>query len=189
MPRLLTLSLLLAGALALVARTPPLRRAHLRPRASATRALYEDDPWLTSGEAAPWSDASVECLFRYGPIVYFNRCFQSDEYNASVRKVKDRFGISRALAEQEINTFLADATSYLASGRQKRKPKEEELLPPVGIVDKALVIAWVIILVPAIRFILVSIPEGPPPTDGLFYDAVQQPAFDAATATLDSLTR
>ena len=134
----------------------------------------------------------VECLFRYGPVVYFNRCFQSDEYNASVRKVQDRFKISRPLAEQEINTFLADATSYLASGRQKKKPKEEDLLPPVGLIDKALVIAWVIILVPAIRFILVSIPEGPPPT-GPWLESVQsaelQAGFDAATASLDSLTR
>ena len=53
MLRLLTRSLLLADALALVARAPPLRRAHPRARVSATRALYEDDPWLTSGEAAP----------------------------------------------------------------------------------------------------------------------------------------
>ena len=57
--------------------------------------------------SSPLSEESLDVLFKYGPIVYSKRCFDSEEYNASVRKVMARYPkISRALAEQEINLFL-----------------------------------------------------------------------------------
>ena len=104
------LLLLLPLAHALVAAPLPLRRAPVIRRAPAAVSLYEDDPWLQSGEPLPTSKSSLEVLFRYGPIVYFNRCFQSGEYNASVRNYMAKNPqISRALAEQNINEFIADS--------------------------------------------------------------------------------
>uniref|UniRef100_A0A7S0LJI1 Uncharacterized protein n=1 Tax=Coccolithus braarudii TaxID=221442 RepID=A0A7S0LJI1_9EUKA len=139
--------------------------AHVPARRSAGRslaplALYEDDPWMSGTARLPWSSESLECLFRYGPVVYAQRCFDSGEYNASVCKLQDRWKISRALAEQEINMLLCDQLGYLADpGRTKRKPKEDSLLPPVALADKLLVIAWVGVLIPAASFIISQIPE------------------------------
>ena len=148
---------LLPVAQALVAAPPFLRRAPALRRAPVVVALYEDDPWLQSGEPLPLSKSSLEVLFRYGPIVYFNRCFQTGEYNASVRNYMYKNPqISRALAEQNINEFIADSTGYLAKTTDEsyRGPKEEDLKPPVGIFEKALVVAWVAILIPASSFLL-----------------------------------
>ena len=123
------------------------------PRARPVVALYEDDPWLTSGASNPLAGESLEVLFRYGPEVYWNRCSDPGEYNASVRKLMERYPrISRALAEQEINLFLSNPTGYLAKQTDERKrkgPSEDELKPPVALADKLLVLAWVAILVPA----------------------------------------
>ena len=59
--------------------------------------------------------------------------------------------ISRALAEQEIHEFLSDSNGYMArtTAASYQGPKEEDLKPPVGFVDKLLVVAWVAILLPA----------------------------------------
>ena len=52
--------------------------------------------------------------------------------------------MSRALAEQEINTFLFDSLSYLAKKegqseeRRANGPSESELQPPVALADKLL---------------------------------------------------
>ena len=105
------------------------------------------------------------CVDAAGPVVWAQRCFNSGEYNASVCKMRDRWTISRALAEQEINTMIADQTSYLARKAQDdSRPKEEELLPPVGVADKLLVVGWVLVLIPAASLILSLVPpDGPPP--------------------------
>lgn len=118
--------------------------------------LYNDDPWLQSGEPLPLSSESLEVLWRYGPVVYGNRVTDPGEYNASVRKFMSRYPrLSRARAEQEINTFLADQTSYMARTTDKgyRGPSEDELLPPVDFKSKVLVVVWVVILVPAVLFL------------------------------------
>jgi len=128
-------------------------------------ALYEDDPWLTSGEALPSSAGSLDVLFRYGPVVFVNRCLSPGEYNASVRNFMSGYPrISRALAEQEINEFIADATGYMArtTAKDYKGPKEEELKPPVGLVDKALVVAWVAVLVPAASILIQLCLDAPP---------------------------
>ena len=47
--------------------------------------------------------------------------------------------ISRELAEQEINTLLADGNAYMASQTDERVrdgPSEDELMPPVALADK-----------------------------------------------------
>lgn len=75
-------------------------------------ARYEDDPWLQSPERLPLSGQSLEVLFSYGPVVFGSRCFNPEEYNASVRQFMERNPrISRALAEQEIHEFLFDGTA------------------------------------------------------------------------------
>ena len=102
-------------------------------------------------------DASQEALFRYGPVVYFSRCFDKEEYNASVRKLMERYPkISRELAEQEIHEFLFSATDYMAKQTPERigeGPQESELKEGLPIGDKLLVIAWVLILVPSVAYI------------------------------------
>uniref|UniRef100_A0A7S4C166 Uncharacterized protein n=1 Tax=Chrysotila carterae TaxID=13221 RepID=A0A7S4C166_CHRCT len=127
----------------------------LRQRSSVPKALYEEDPWLQGPERGPFSSPSIEALFRYGPIVWGQRCFNAGEYNASVRKLQDRWGISRQLAEQEINTLLADQNAYLANEKRvTTKPKESDLLPPVALTDKLLVLAWVAVLIPSINYLI-----------------------------------
>ena len=152
-------------------------RALARPVRSDPRAAivlrFEDDPWLTSTERQPLSGTSLDVLFRYGPVVYGNRCLDGEEYNASVRQFMQRYPkISRALAEQEINEFLADSTGYMARTTAKgyKGPQENDLKPPVGIVDKLLVVAWVAILVPAINFIVQLSLAAPPVTRGDVFD-------------------
>ena len=84
-------------------------RPTLGQRCTKITALYEGDPWLTSTERSPLSGASLDALFRYGPVVYAARCGDAEEYNASVRNLMSRYPkISRALAEQEINKFLSE---------------------------------------------------------------------------------
>lgn len=75
-----------------------------------------------------------------------------------------RWSISRALAEQEINMLIADQTAYMArKAENDRRPAESELLPPVGGADKLLVVAWVLILVPVVSYVVSLVPpEGPP---------------------------
>ena len=133
------------------------------------RARYEDDPWLTSTERQPLSGESLEVLFRYGPVVYGSRCLDPEEYNASVRQFMEKRGCSRALAEQNINEFLADGTAYMAKTTDKsyKGPKEEDLKPNVGLVDKLLVVAWVAILVPSVNFIVQLSLNAPPVTRGV----------------------
>ena len=157
------LILLAAPASAALLRThaPLIRRATAAPTSSRCRALvalFEDDPWLQSAQSKPFSTESLDVLFRYGPETYWARQVDPGEYNASVRKIMQRYPrISRALAEQEINLFLSDATGYMAKQTKERKrkgPSESELKPPVGIFDKLLVLAWVAILTPASAFLI-----------------------------------
>ena len=126
-------------------------------RACKILALFEDDPWLKSETRSPVSGDSLDALFMHGPIVYSKRCFDSEEYNASVRKIMQRYPkISRKLAEQEVHEFLNDPNGYLAKQNDERKrtgPSEDELKPPVGVIERALVIGWVAILSFAIRII------------------------------------
>ena len=72
--------------------------------------------------------------------------------------------ISRARAEQEINEFLKDATSYLSKTTDKgyKGPSEEELLPRVGVKNKVLVVLWVLILIPAVSFLVDASLNAPP---------------------------
>jgi len=124
----------------------------IRLRTATIIALYEDDPWLQGPERLPLSEASLDVLFKYGPIVFGSRCFDAGEYNASVRNLMSRYPkISRQLAEQEIHEFLTDANGYLArtSDKKYKGPQEADIKPPVGLGDKLLVVAWVVILVPA----------------------------------------
>ena len=117
-------------------------------------AYYDDDPWIQ--ERGLFSKGSLDCLFKYGPVVYSSRCFDSDEYDQSVRQFMARNPrISRAMAEQEINEFLLDGTGYMARTTDKKYkgPKEEELKPPVGLVDRLLVVLWVLILIPAVQYL------------------------------------
>ena len=91
---LLFISLIVSGATALVAQ--PRFAQWTRPYALRTRmpvpvALYNDDPWLKGDERGPLSAESTEVLLRYGPVVWRARCFDSDEYNASVRKLMARY--------------------------------------------------------------------------------------------------
>lgn len=136
-----------------------------RRRAPDTVALYEDDPWLTSGEGLPNSKTSLDVLFRYGPVVYGSRVLSPGEYNASVRNFMSRYPrCSRLLAEQEINQFLADATGYMArtTAPGYKGPRESDLEPPVGVTERLLVVAWVAILVPAVAFIGDAARNAPP---------------------------
>lgn len=142
-----------------------------KPRVPHVTALYEDDPWLQSAERMPLSAESLDVLFRYGPVVYGSRCFSPGEYNASVRNFMYRNPrISRALAEQEINEFLFDGTAYMARTSEKSYPgpKEEDLKPPVGVVDKLLVVAWVAVLVPSTSFIVQACLDAPPVGKSIF---------------------
>lgn len=129
---------------------------HYQRAACAPKALFEDDPWLQSPERLPLSSDSLNVLFMYGPVVYGARCFDSGEYNASVRKYMERYPrVSRQLAEQEVNEFLSDGVGYMARTTDPKYPgpKEEELKPPVGTMDKVLVVLWVAILVPAASYL------------------------------------
>jgi hypothetical protein len=141
---------------------PPLARTQAPARASIV-ALYLDDPWLQSKASSPTSRASLEALFRYGPVVYYSRCFDKEEYNASVRKLMDRYPkISRELAEQEIHEFLFSATDYLAKQtpeRTREGPQESELKDSVTIGDKLLVVAWICIL--ALQLVQVALGRWP----------------------------
>jgi hypothetical protein len=134
-------------------------------RGSSTVMLYEDDPWLQSSEPSPLSEESLEVLWRYGPVVYGNRCTDPAEYNASVRKMMSRNPrISRARAEQEINEFLKDATSYISATTDKgyKGPLEDDLLPPVKVKEKILVVLWVLVLLPAVSFLVDASVNAPP---------------------------
>ena len=127
----------------------PLRRPVVR-RSGAVGATYQDE--ALRSKLGPLSSESLDVLFKYGPVVYAARCFDAEEYEESVSKLQTRFPkISRALAEQEIHQFLTDQNGYLAKSSQKgyKGPQEADLKPPVGLVDKLLVVAWVAILVPA----------------------------------------
>lgn len=127
-------------------------------RAVRPVALYEDDPWLLDAISSPTSPVSLEVVFRYGPVVWASRCFNKGEYNASVRKIMDRYPkISRALAEQQVNEYLFSPTEFLASQTEERKregPQESELKPATALEDKLLVVAWVLILVPAVAYLV-----------------------------------
>lgn len=71
-------------------------------------------------------------LFRYGPVVYGSRC-QKGEYNASVRKVMERYPkISRELAEQEIHDYLFSPTDYLAKQTPERKARARASMAQSG---------------------------------------------------------
>jgi hypothetical protein len=48
-------------------------------RARPIVLVYED--WLDSKARNPLSPESQEVLFKYGPVVYSARCFDSEEYN------------------------------------------------------------------------------------------------------------
>ena len=136
-------------------------------RSSRIALRFEDDPWLTGADRLPFSAASLDVLFRYGPVVYSSRCFDAEEYNASVRQFMERYPrIGRALAEQNINEFLADGTSYMAKTTEKgyKGPQEEDLKPAVGLIDKALVVAWVAILLPAVNALINLSMNAPPVT-------------------------
>jgi hypothetical protein len=126
-------------------------------RASGTGMVYRDDVWLNSPERQPLSGESLDVLFKYGPIIYRARCFDAEEYDASVCKLMARYPkASRALAEQEIHEFLSDANGYLAktTARDYKGPQETSLKPPVALADKLLVLAWVLILVPAVGWLV-----------------------------------
>ena len=69
---------------------PPLHPAPRLARTAAAVARYEDDPWLTSGKGQPLSGESLEVLFRYGPVIYGSRCFDTEEYNASCARKSSR---------------------------------------------------------------------------------------------------
>ena len=121
-------------------------------RASDTGMVFRDDMWLNSPERQPLSDESLDVLFKYGPIIYRARCFDAEEYDASVCRLMARYPkCSRALAEQEIHEFLSDANGYMAKTTQRdyKGPQETALKSPVALADKLLVLAWVLILVPA----------------------------------------
>ena len=94
-------------------------------------------PLLNSPAAGPFSRPSVEVLTRYGPVVWWARCFNKGEYDMSVRKGMKRYPmISRALAEQEVHLYLFSPTDYLASQTVERKlagPQEDELKGDVGL--------------------------------------------------------
>jgi len=137
--------------------TATVHRSMLKRATYGGVARYEDDPWLQSPERLPLSGQSLEVLFSYGPVVFGSRCFNPEEYNASVRQFMERNPrISRALAEQEIHEFLFDGTAYLARTTAKgyKGPNEVELKPAAGLVDKLLVVAWVAILIPAVNYIV-----------------------------------
>ena len=138
----------------LSALAPAAGRAFTRARASAPIAKY-DSEWMRSGERLPFSGRSIEVLLRFGPVVYGQRCFNAEEYDMSVRKLQGRFkGISREIAEQEINELLFDLTKYMATpGRANRRPREQDLLPPVSAAEKGLVAGWVVILAFATSYI------------------------------------
>lgn len=141
------------GICALMQRSSLCAAPALQPRQRSVVVALNEDSWLQSTERQPLSGESIEVLFKYGPVVYNARCFDAEEYNASVRKLMSRYPrISRGLAEQEIHEFLTDANGYLAktTSRAYKGPNEADLKPPVGLADKLLVIAWVLILVPAI---------------------------------------
>lgn len=160
----------------------PLARASMSVRRCSPRALFEDDPWLQSPERLPMSSDSLDVLFMYGPVVYAARCFDAGEYNASVRKFMERNPrISRQLAEQEVNEFLSDGVGYLARTTDPKYPgpKEEDLKPPVGTIDKVLVVLWVAILVPAASYLL-QLCLALDPTD------VPNPNMAATEALLDA---
>lgn len=144
-------------------------------RTRAVVALYENDPWMSSVERLPFSGESLDVLLRYGPVVYGGRCMAPGEYNASVRKFMDEYPkISREMAEQEINQFMADGTTYMArtTAKNYKGPKEEDLLPPIAFADKALAIAWVAILIPSasfLTFLSINAPSPPAsPYSGLY---------------------
>lgn len=128
-----------------------------------------DNSWLASGRGSLLSEESLNALFMYGPVVYAVRCLDSEEYDASVRKMMERYPkISRELAEQEVNMFLSDGNAYLATQTDQRKaqgPSESELKPPVALADRLLVIAWVAILVPAVAILASLVPQDPSPTE------------------------
>jgi len=134
-----------------------------RLRSRPLVALYEDDPWLASGRASPLSAESIDVLFRFGPVAYGSRCFDSSEYNASVRKIMARYPrISRELAEQEVHAYIFSATDYLAkqtAERKRRGPSEDELEPPLDLPTKLLAVAWVCVLIPSASFIVSQIPK------------------------------
>tara|TARA_B110001452_G_scaffold198863_1_gene168824 strand:- start:11 stop:565 length:555 start_codon:yes stop_codon:yes gene_type:complete len=159
------------GSLPHAARTPL--------RTTRPRALYEDDPWLLDAVSSPTSPVSLETLFMYGPVVWSSRCFNKGEYNASVRKIMDRYPkISRALAEQQVNEYLFSPTDFLASQtdeRQRDGPQESELKPPTALADKLLVVAWVAILVPAVAFLVQATMDA---TGDLSTDPVGDARFD-----------
>lgn len=139
-------------------------RRHRVHRCASVVALDEDG-WLQSAERQPFSSESLEVLFKYGPVVYGNRVWQAEEYDASVRQLMARYPtISRALAEQEHHEFIADSTGYMArtTAESYEGPKESDLKPAVGLMDKALVVAWVAILVPTASWITQLSLNAPP---------------------------
>ena len=150
---LLLLPALVAG-LSRSAVSVPLRRVHSRAAAPLAR-----ESWPDSSEASPFSEASLNVLFKYGPVVYAARC-DAVEYDRQVRTMFAKWpNISRELAEQEVHRSIGEGVAYLAEQeamsdeRRVNGPAEDELEPPVGLVEKALVIAWVLILIPSINFL------------------------------------
>ena len=141
----------------------------LRPRPRCAAVTLVENGWLASGRGSLLSEESVNTLFMYGPVVYAVRCLDSEEYDASVRKMMERYPkISRELAEQEVNMFLSDGNGYLAAqteARKERGPSESELKPPVALADRLLVIAWIFILVPAVATLASLVPQDPSPVE------------------------
>ena len=91
-------------------------------RMARVLARYENDPWMDSDARSPFSPESTEVLFKYGPVVYGARCFNSEEYNESVCQIMERWPkISRALAEQEVHLYLSDMNGYMASQTPERE--------------------------------------------------------------------
>jgi hypothetical protein len=156
------LAITLATLLASGYQPPGLRGGTTRlPIVIRTSSIRASKDETVRSKLGPLSSESMDVLFKYGPVVYATRCFDSEEYNESIRKLQGRYPkISRALAEQEIHQFLTDQNGYLAKSSSKsyKGPQEGDLKPPVGLVDKLLVVAWVAILVPVsstlVRFCL-----------------------------------
>ena len=101
---LLALWLALPGH-ALISPPPLVLRTSAQACRSAVARMYDDDDSWVSNRGL-LSAASLDVLFKFGPVVYGARCFDSDEYDESVRKfMRENRGVSRKLAEQVCLAF------------------------------------------------------------------------------------
>ena len=93
-----------------------------------------------------------DVLVRYGPVVYWRRLAEPDEFEVNVQRMLRRYpDMSRELAEQQLNQQISECDNFWKGEERPASlndvpPDEASLQPAPDAGETALVVAWLIVL-------------------------------------------